>query len=148
MTSRQAAEAGSQDGVVLVFFLSVTLPMICRMFYECFYAKCKTIVSNLQTIIAHLAVIDWRFETSMCKTIACDSKRHERLLGIRYCLLPITFRSISAGLKRPRGSRPKPTRPRPKPTRPRPRPRPQPTRPRPRPRPGFSASRPRPGLEA
>ena len=82
MTSRQAAEAGSPDDVVLVFFLRVTLPMICRMFYECFYAKCKTIVSNLHTITAHLAVIDWRFETRV--RLACDSKRHERLLGIRY----------------------------------------------------------------
>ena len=40
------------------------------------------LVSNLQPITAHLAVIDWRFETSV--RLACDSKRHERLLGIRY----------------------------------------------------------------
>ena len=47
-----------------------------------FYAKWKTIVSNLQTITAHLAVIDGRFETSV--RLACDSKRHEILLRIRY----------------------------------------------------------------
>ena len=40
------------------------------------------LVSNLQTITAHLAVIDWRFETSV--RLVCDSKWHERLLGIRY----------------------------------------------------------------
>ena len=47
-----------------------------------FYAKWKTIVSNLQTITAHLAVIYGRFETSV--RLACDSKRHEILLRIRY----------------------------------------------------------------
>ena len=108
-----------------------------------FYAKWKTIVSNLQTITAHLAVIDGRFETSV--RLACDSKRHEILLSENNFvidLLPITFRSVSAGLERPRGSRPRPTRPRPRPTRPRPRP--QPTRPRPgfRPRGRGQASRP------
>ena len=40
------------------------------------------LVSNLQTITAHLAVIDWRFETRV--RLACDSMRHERLLRIRY----------------------------------------------------------------